>query len=411
MNRTNLFTSLILIFIWSCNCGSEPKENTVAFPEVSEPIQITSGDKEHLFASYYGINSWSKNQRYVTVLETDLKDVLPDENQPATLGLVDLQTNEFIPLTKTRAWNFQQGCMAHWLATSPDSLIIFNDLRDGRFVSVIMNVHTKKEIKTIPYPVSAVSPNGKEAVSINFSRLRATRVDYGYGGNGQDAKTDLPFPEDDGLFLVDLETGEAELIVSIAQVKEMVPGVPENGLEYFNHTLFSREGSKIFWLARAKPQMNTISLTVNRDGTNIQRCFPDGWGGSHFDWLNDDELMVTAKYKAKQLGHILFTVGERNYKRLGNGILDYDGHGTFSPNGKWMVTDTYPGRELREQKIYLMDMKTEAVLPLGRFAEPEEYTRYWRCDIHCRWSPNGDMIGFNSTHSGSRQVYVFKLKW
>jgi len=77
-----------------------------------------------------------------------------------------------------------------------------------------------------------------------------------------------------------------------------------------------------------------------------------------------------------------------------------------------MVTDTYPGSGNREQKIYLMDMTTQAVLPLGRFIEPEEFTDgtgFWRCDLHCRWSPGGDMIGFNSTYTGSRQVYVFTL--
>ena len=75
-----------------------------------------------------------------------------------------------------------------------------------------------------------------------------------------------------------------------------------------------------------------------------------------------------------------------------------------------MITDTYPyGSELREQKIYLMDMETEAVLSLGRFVEPKEFNSHWRCDIHCRWSPKGDIIGFNSTHSGSRQAYIIKF--
>lgn len=398
-----------LIIILFCSCNKEETGVKIVFPEITGPIQITNNDNQHFFASYYGINSWSANQRYVTVLQTDIKHRLPDENDPATLGLVDLETNEFIPLTQTRAWNFQEGCMAHWLGTSPDSLIIYNDFRNGRLMSVIMNVHSKKEIKTIPHPVSAVSPNGKEAVSINYARMRITRTDYGYGGNGQDAKANIQFPEDDGLFLVDLETGNAKLIVSIDQVKELVPDIPEEGIEYFCHTLFSRGGSKIFWLARAIPQRNTTSLTVNSDGTNLQRCFPDGWEGSHFDWLNDNELMITSNYEAKQYAHVLFTVGKQDYKRLGNGLLDYDGHGTFSPDEKWMVTDTYPSRGLREQKIYLMDMKTEAVLPLGRYVEPEEFTGHWRCDIHCRWSPKGNMIGFNSTHTGNRQVYIFKL--
>ena len=130
-------------------CESE-RDNTVHFPAVSECRAMTSGPKEHLFASYYGINSWDSTQRYATVLETDIQNRLPTENEPATLGLVDMQTMEFIPLTQTRAWNFQQGCMAHWLGTAPDRLIIFNDLRDGKFVSVIMDVLAKKEIKTIP---------------------------------------------------------------------------------------------------------------------------------------------------------------------------------------------------------------------------------------------------------------------
>ncbi|MBA7570907.1 hypothetical protein ES708_12663 [subsurface metagenome] len=271
--RTKNYLLMVLIMIIGWSCINRQSGIPVVFPEVNEPVQVTKNGKEHLFASYYGINSWSKSERYVTVLET----------------------------------------------------------------------------------------------------------------------------------------GKAKLIVSISQIKNMVPEIPKEGIEYFNHTLFSRGGSKIFWLARAIPNRNTTAFTVNRDGSNIQRCFPDNWGGSHFDWLNDDELMITASYVGKHSAHILFTVGEQNYKRLGNGLLDYDGHGTFSPDGKWMVTDTYPTKGMREQKIYLMDMETQAVLPLGRFIEPKEFSGFWRCDIHCRWSPRGDMIGFNSTYSGSRQVYVFKL--
>ncbi len=396
----------------SCS-GNRENDRTVIWPEVIGPDQITGNDKEHLFASYYGINSFDRSQRYATVLETDIRYKLPDENEPATLGLVDLKTYEFIPLAQTRAWNFQQGCMAHWLATNPDSLIVFNDLREGQFVSVIMNVHTRKEIKTIPHPVSAVSHDGKEALSINFARLRLTRPDYGYGGEGQDPGKEIPFPHDDGLFLINLETGESKLLVSYYQVKELVPPITEGNIAWFNHTLFSRQSSKIFWLSRQMDGKTriTTSLVVNRDGTNLQRCFPEDWGGSHYDWLNDNELMITANYQARQYAHILFTAGKDNYKRLGKGVLDYDGHGTFSPDQKWMITDTYPSSGLREQKIYLMDMRNEAVLSLGRFVQPEEYNGLWRCDIHCRWSQKGNIVGFNSTHTGSRQVFIYRLNF
>jgi hypothetical protein len=409
-SKTLFLTSTFLLVVISCRVNrKEPV--SVSFSDIAGPIQITDNNKEHLFASYYGINSFDRSEKFVTVLETDLKYKLPDENDPATLGLVEIESKKFIPLATTRAWNFQQGCMAHWLGKSPDSLIIYNDLREGKTVSVILNVHTKKEIKTLPFPVSAVAPDGIHALSINFSRLRVTRPDYGYGGDGQDSRKDVPFPDDDGLFLVNLESGESKLLVSYKQIKDLVPPLEEGRIQWFNHTLFSRNGSKIFWLSRQidKNTRITSSFTVNTDGTGLQRCFPDNWGGSHYDWLNDDELMVTAAYEGKQYAHVLFTVGNKDYKRLGNGLLDYDGHGTFSPDQKWMVTDTYPSQGLREQKIYLMDMKTEAVLPLGRYLQPQEFEGYWRCDIHCRWSPGGRMIGFNSTNSGSRQVYIFNL--
>ncbi len=397
----------VLLFIPGCT-GRHMVQG-VQFPEVSGPIQITVNSHEHLFASYYGINSFSESERYVTVLQTDVKFRIPDEKDTAVLGIVDLETMNFRPVATTRAWNFQQGCMAHWLGTSPDSVIIFNDLRDGKFVSVILNVHSGSVIKVIPYPVSAVSHDGKKALSINFGRIRITRPDYGYGGGGQDPGTDVQFPTDGGIFLVDLETGKAKLIVSIASVRDLVPDVPSEGIEYFNHTLFSREDHRVFWLARATPQRNTTAFTVNTDGTNLRRCFPDGWEGSHFDWLDDQRLMVTAKFDARQYAHVLFTVGKDDYVRLGKGLLDFDAHGTFSPDGRWMVTDTYSSGGMNEQKIFLMDMASQSVISLGRFPEPPEFNGGWRCDLHCRFSPHGDMIGFNSTHTGSRQAYIMKL--
>ena len=409
--KANAAIAIILAAL--CSACSPGLMGGGTFPEVTGPIAITSGPKEHLFASYYGINSWSADQKYVTVLQTPIKYRLSTEDDPATLGLVDVETRKFIPLTETRAWNFQQGCMAHWLGTHPNSRIIYNDIVNGKTVSIIMDVHTKEKIRTFPHPVAAVSPDGKEAASINFSRLRTTRKAYGYGGDGQDARLSTQFPKDDGLIMMNLETGKSRVLISMHDVKAKVPGVPKTGIEYFNHVLFSREGGKLFWLARATPRRNTSSFTVNRDGTDLRRCFPDRWGGSHYDWLNEDELMITANYKGKEMGHILFTVGRDDYKRLGNGLLDYDGHGTFSPDGKWMVTDTYPSKRSREQKLYLMDMKTEAVLPLGRYHHPKVFRKNGKdaaCDIHPRWSPNGDIIGFNSVTTGERQVYIIKLK-
>ena len=65
--------------------------NSVDFPNFFGPIQLTDKPYEHFFASYYGINSFSANEQYATVLRTTIKDHLPNENEPATLGIVDIR--------------------------------------------------------------------------------------------------------------------------------------------------------------------------------------------------------------------------------------------------------------------------------------------------------------------------------
>lgn len=389
------------------------------FPSFSPARAITSGPKEHLFASYYAINAWSADGRYALVLETDIRSGLPTENDVAVLGVVDARdNNRFVPLTETRAWNFQEATMAHWLGTAPQTQFIFNDMVDGKFVSVIFDMTTKTR-RVVPYPVSAVSADGRWAVSINYARLRLTRPDYGYGGDGQDARVDVTWPQDDGLWLVDLATGKGKLIVPIDSTRERMPTVKEpRALAYYCHTVFSRDGSKIFWLARSVENVSgqkvvrrweTTAFTCNRDGSNVQRCFPDGWGGSHFNWLDGDRMVVSAKYNDAIYSHVFFTVGKSDYTRLGRGLLDFDGHGVFSDDGKWMATDSYPDK-LGERKLMVLRMSDQAILPLGTFFVPEIYREtYSRCDLHPRWRPDGRMLAFNSVHEGTRQVYVIDV--
>jgi hypothetical protein len=389
------------------------------FPKFSQPRAITSGPKDHLYASYYAINAWSAEGRYALVLETDVKGRLPTEQDVATLGVVDQkENNRFIPLTETRCWNFQEATMAHWLGSAPNTTFIYNDLVEGKFVSVILDMKSSEK-RIVPYPVSAVTQDGKWALSINYARLRLTRPDYGYGGSGQDARAEVTWPEDDGLWLVNLETGAAKLIVTIASARERMPQVKDpKALAYFCHTVFSRDGKKIFWLARTVENLTgqkvvrhwqTTAFACNRDGSGVVRCFPDGWAGSHFNWLDGERMVVSALYNATMWSPVFFTVGKSDYVRLGKGLLDFDGHAVFSDDGQWMANDTYPDK-LNQRKLMVVRMADQAIMPLGSYAVPEVYReQYSRCDLHPRWRPDGKMLGFNSVHEGSRQAYVIDV--
>ena len=415
--RLILLMAALSIFSGCRDKGPEP------FPTVGDPYAITSGPHDHFFASYFGINSWSPDGRYVSVLETDINGRLPEADESATLCLVDLEDgNKLIPIAKTYCWNFQEAAMAHWLPWAENTLL-YNDRRDGKFVAVILNWKTKEE-KIIPYPVSAVSQDGLWAVSINYARLRLSRPDYGYAGDGQDARSDVSWPEDDGLWLVNLKTKEAKLIVSIASQKNVMTQMSDpKGLAYFCHTIISKDGKRIFWLARTVENLaaqgghvstwDTTSLTCDIDGGNVRRCFPDGWKGSHFNWLDGETLAVTCMWNAgKEWSHVVFKVGEEDKVRhIGPGILDWDGHCIFSPDGKFLSTDGYWDRNGMRTWV-LVRLEDEAIMPLGAWWVPENYREtYSRCDLHPRFRPDGSQIGFNSVHEGTRQVYLRDIEY
>ena len=392
------------------------------FPKIGKARALTKGPKEHFLASYFGINSWSPDLRYVLALETEVNGRLSRENEPCTLGVIDTQDgNRFIPVTETRAWNFQEAAMAHWLPWGED-MIAFNDYRDGKFVAVVMNWRTKEE-RVVPHPIAAVSPDGRKAVSLNYARIRLTRPGYGYAGKGQDPLVGEAWPEDDGLWYVDLMTGEAKLIVPIAKIRDVAPPVGPNGLFYFCHTVISRDGERIFWLGRgidwydpvkekAGP-WSTTAFTCRTDGSDIRLCF-DGknWGGSHFSWRDGKSMVVTVypKEYPGARGHVTFTVGDEAHPhRLAPIALDFDGHCTWSADGEWMSSDGYID-ETGKRNWLLMRAEDEAVVPVGSFFVPEAYRGGdWRCDLHGRWRPDGRQLGFNSVHEGSRQIYVIDL--
>jgi len=324
---------------------------------------------------------------------------------------------------ETRTWNFQEAAMAHWLPNKPEAFIV-NDLRDGRFVAVVRNWRTGAE-RIVPHPVSAVSRDGSWALSINYARLFLTRPDYGYWGDGQDPQPDVVFPEDDGLWRVDLATGEARLIVSCAALRDLVPAVGPSGMSYVCHTVISKDGKRIFFLSRSVERSmegvktfqgvnwQTTAFTCNADGTGLRRCFPDGWGASHFNWkpaLSERDartMAVTCNWQNRVYTHVEFTVGEEEMvHRIAGPEMDFDGHCIYTPDGRFVSGDGYWDEAgFRHWKI--VRLADGAVRDVGDFFVPPAYRdTYCRCDLHPRWRPDGRQLAFNSVHEGSRQIYV-----
>ena len=389
---------------------------------------VTTGPRHHFFG-YYDKFPWNKNGRYLLGLETTFIDRPPTPNDCATIGLIDLaDNNRWTPLAETLAWNWQQGTMLQWLPTEPDRLIIYN-YRDGdRFVSVICDIHTG-ESRMLPLPIYAVSRDGKSAVTLNFARLAQTRPGYGYVGL-LDAYEDEIHPDSDGIYWMDLSTGEHKLIISLAQIVSIrhAPNM-DNAKHWFNHILFNPDDTRFLFLHRwRRPDGGrwTRMFTAKLDGSDIY-CVADHEMTSHFDWRNPRQILAWARQHDIGDRYFLFTdhtnvfasltdafglrehpdeVGE--VEIVGEGILTTDGHCSYSPDGRWILTDTYPDRD-RMRTLILYRPSDGYRVDIGRFFAPKELDGEIRCDLHPRWSRDGQQVCIDSVHEGHRQMYVLDV--
>jgi len=126
-------------------------------------IAITEKSKYHFFG-YYDKEQFNKNSRYVLGLEVDFMDRSPQPGDVASIGIIDLQNGyRWTKVAETTAWCWQQGTMLQWLPSDPAHKIIYNDRKDGKYVSYIQDVFTE-ERRMLPMAIYTLSHDGKYAL-------------------------------------------------------------------------------------------------------------------------------------------------------------------------------------------------------------------------------------------------------
>lgn len=370
---------------------------------------VTRG--QHHFFGYYEKSPWDWSQRWMLGMKSAFMDRPPTDHDTLTIGLIDTKSDcAWRDVAETRAWNWQQGCMLQWLGAGRSSEIIFNDRMDGQFVARILNVQNGRE-RVLNRPVYGVNSEGTRGVSLSFSRLQHQRPGYGYAGV-PDPWRETPEPEDDGLYLLDLQTGESRLILSIAEAANF-RRVPEfDGMIHrFNHAQISPDGRHLAVLHRYKTAADkgvgcTRLLTLSMEGGDL-RCLAHSDLVSHYDWKTGDSLLAWAREEGRDPGYFLYSRNGDLPELHGAEVFSSDGHCSFSPDRRWMLTDTYPD-ETDHRTLILYHWESGERIDIGRFYAPP--TRWQiRCDLHPRWSRDGRHVCVDSVHEGTRQMYVLDV--
>lgn len=385
------------------------------------PARRITPENENFFFGYYDMQPWSGSGRYHLCHKVGFWQRMPTMDDRAEIGMIDMQTGAYTPLDGTTAWNFQQGAMLTWNPSAPDDEIIFNVRTERGYQCKILNIHTGAS-RLLDYPLANVAPNGKYGVSINFARMYDFRPGYGYHG------IDDPFgavshPADDGVYLVDLDTGRGKLVLSLDTLWQLArtEGMAE-GKVLVNHINFNTDGSRFVMLfrivyppkdAREHSLWKTATISANADGSE-----PFLWHGfsdaSHYNWRDPLHLVIYATPGAEpadgtagwELG--VWTDRTHLYELVDTGFFKRDGHCNYSPDGRFLLYDSYAdGQGYRD--LYVYDLERKEGMTLGRYYSYPELPVDIRTDFHPRWSRDGKSISFDSNHEGFRGIYTMDL--
>lgn len=370
-------------------------------------IRVSPDEPGEYFFGYYDKSPWDASGRYMLCMKAKDTWSDPDPNTSVDILLIDLkERHKTRKIATSKTWNVQQGCMAQWLGPDYSNRIIYNDLREGKYCSIILNIMTGKEERIIGCPVYSVSADGKTALSLDFSRLHNLRKGYGYSAILEQTKG-IPIPDATAIWKIDLLSGEVSSLFKYTDFANFEPR-PEmiDSVHKVNHIMISPGGNRFMVLHRwfHGVRKYTRLVTCNIDGTKMYNLSDDDMV-SHCFWKNNREIIAFANKHNKGTGYFIMNDRSHEYKRVWPNINN-DGHPSYSPaNSDIVVFDTYPDR-IRLQKIKIgKDIDNEASTIITVFS-PFKYDNDCRCDLHPRWSRDGKYICFDSVFEGKRGLYI-----
>ncbi|MFB4213369.1 TolB family protein [Shouchella sp. JSM 1781072] len=373
----------------------------VELEEARTNFKVSESTKEYFFG-YYDKTPWSPDMKsaiYQEKLDNGLLEIV----------LYDINNGKF-SIGKTKTWNHQQGSMAQFLPNSKGNIVIFNSIKDDKLVANITNLDEKTD-EIYPYPVQTVHPDGKEYLSINYKRLQLIKPEYGYEPECENFEPNGK-EDEDGIWRFDLNSKSVETIINIKQLKDLKPRTEmKNCLHKINHVIYSPDGMHFVFMHRWSGSNGRYSRLLVSDnlGERIDILLDENMI-SHYHWINNEEIITWARTRKFGDKYYRINILTKDISVIGEGQLDKfgDGHPTISPNGDWVLTDSYPDKA-RQRHLLMYNLKNGELYKIGRFFSPWNFDGEIRCDLHPRWSPDGKKISIDSTHEGIRKSYILDV--
>lgn len=370
---------------------------------------LTPQDGYHYFFGYYDMRATGASGRHLCH-RVSFWDRLPTSEDVCEVGY--LENGEFFKIGETTAWNFQQGAMLQYHPTR-ENTVYYNVCENGRFLTVTHNFVTGEK-KYADRAVACVSPDGKYGLAVNFGRIYAFRPGYGYAGFA-DQNADVNAPADDGVFLVDMETGTSRLLLSYAEIAPMSGFDASVAKLLVNHITFNTASDRFVMLVRnfrteEAPWWLTSMMVGDLEG-GVRTVLPMTYV-SHYDWTGADTILAhcTVAGEKKGMYEINVDTGAWTEYDMPYFYGDYnpDIHCNLSPDGQIIIGDGYPIDGYRYLIAYSLRTGKSRELLRVKTETPRDVVDI-RCDLHARFVWNGSHISFDTVHNGRREIALIPV--
>ena len=410
------------------------------------PIRRLGSDAGHHFFGYYNKTVWDRTGRYVLANRVPMADAPLTPELEAEVGFFDLgDQDRFHRAGATRAWNWQMGCQLQWLDGLAGRQLIYNCRADNPdavypgYASVVHDVDSGAQ-RMLPLPIYSVAPDSSFALCVNYSRLYITHETIGYAWT--QAPEAMPnAPADDGIHCMDIATGQSRLVISYADLRNFHPVASmDKAIHWVSHIEISPDSSRFLflhrWTERVKDETCFLHrlITANPDGSDMRLLEdsdhplpqladdfdPSAVGTydyekseyqiSHPLWCADGRIIVWGPHAGSIHYHRYTDAPGAPVEVIGRGILTENGHMSFSPvDARWLLSDTYPDPDTHERILFLYDTRDNVRHDIGSFYANPNLKKENRCDLHPRWSRDGQSVCIDSVHEHERQMYVLDV--
>ncbi|MSV27346.1 MAG: hypothetical protein EXQ52_01165 [Bryobacterales bacterium] len=381
--------------------------------------QVTSGPGHHFFGYIGHVQNipWNGNGRYIVGLRTAFQDRMPTPADAADVVLIDTaRKNTVVVIDRTRAWNFQQGTMFYWNPKAADTQVFFNDRdpKTNQTFSVLFDIGARKRIREYRYPDvhfanSGVAQNGGFFLGLNYGRLARLRPVTGYPGAFDWNATD-PAPANDGIFLVNVETGRQRLLISYREMLvRLKPKHPEmEGVPLFiNHTLWNRAGNRIYFYVRGnfeKPDRVNIPCTIRPDGSGFTE--EPVFIGGHPEWESESRMIGTVDGK-----QILYDVDRKAVVGTIGTKAAFPDPGSdiaLSPDSQWLAS----GFRVKAENFYTIFRRPDSSFETTTgFPHPGWTSGDLRVDGAPCWNRTSDQVLFTAiADDRDRTRQMFRIR-